>query len=47
MNLDADKRSAFDILRVNGMSIEKLLVYFPEIGRFPPKILRRLEIEGR
>lgn len=47
VNLDADKRSAFDILRVNGMSIEKLLVHFPEIERFPPKILRRLEIEGK
>lgn len=46
VNTDAEKRSAFDMLRLNGMSIEKLAPYVSEIKDFPDNIRRRVEIEG-
>ncbi|KAF8472498.1 glucose inhibited division protein A-domain-containing protein [Kalaharituber pfeilii] len=47
VNLDSEKRSAFDILRLNSMSMEKLVDYEPAICRFTPKVARRVEIEGQ
>ena len=47
VNLDSEKRSAFDILRLNGMSVKNLADYVDGIDKFSEKIARRVEIEGK
>lgn len=47
VNQDSEKRSAFDILRLNGMSIQKLAECIPGVEKFSEKIARRVEIEGK
>lgn len=47
VNLDAVKRTAFDLLRLNGMSMVKLAEHLPEVRGFSERIMRRVEIEGK
>lgn len=47
VNLDSEKRSAFDILRLNGMSVKKLAACVDGVDKISEKIARRVEIEGQ
>ncbi|EOD45671.1 putative mitochondrial translation optimization protein [Neofusicoccum parvum UCRNP2] len=43
---DAAKRSAFDLLRLAGVTTATLERLIPEVARFDPKVRERVEIEG-
>jgi tRNA uridine 5-carboxymethylaminomethyl modification enzyme len=43
---DTTKRSAFDLLRLSGTTIEKLSSAIPEVMKFSANIRSRVEIEG-
>lgn len=43
---DTDRRSAFDLLRLPGVTVETLSEHIPEILRFSPRARTRIGIEG-
>lgn len=47
VNRDGQRRSAFDLLRYPGMTIERLASYWPELGALPTPIAEQVEIEAR
>jgi tRNA uridine 5-carboxymethylaminomethyl modification enzyme len=46
VNLDGAWRSAADLLRYPGMTLERLSALWPELGRFPGEIREQIEIEA-
>jgi tRNA uridine 5-carboxymethylaminomethyl modification enzyme len=46
INQDSTPRTAFDLLRVNGLGMNELAAAFPEIAKFSPRIQNRVAIEG-
>jgi glucose-inhibited division protein A len=46
IHLDSMRRSAFDLLRLKGVTVDSLISHIPEISRFPPMIRTRVGIEG-
>jgi len=46
VNTDSTKRSAFDLLRMTGVSSSQFISFMPEVANFPPKIQERVNIEG-
>lgn len=43
---DSTRRSAFDVLRLAGVSVDELAAKVPELTKYPARIRRRLEIEA-
>jgi tRNA uridine 5-carboxymethylaminomethyl modification enzyme len=43
---DSSKRSAFDLLRLASISVSSLTPLLPEIAKFDPYIISRMDIEG-
>ena len=43
---DSSKRSAFDLLRLASISVSSLIPLLPEIAKFDPYIISRMDIEG-
>lgn len=43
---DTSKRSAFDLLRYANVTVNSLIPLIPEIAKYPPRILARMDIEG-
>ncbi len=46
VNMDGRRRDVFDLLGLPGATMKRLVSVWPELGRFPPEILERLEVEG-
>lgn len=44
---DSTMRSAFDVLRLNGMTIENLASFIPDVLKYPSNIRSRVEIEAQ
>lgn len=40
------KPSAFDVLRVQGVTIDQLLSVVPQLAHVEPETRRRIEVEG-
>jgi len=47
INQDGRRRSAFDLLSLPGMSLERLTAVWPELAELEPKIGAQLEIDAR
>jgi tRNA uridine 5-carboxymethylaminomethyl modification enzyme len=43
---DSNKRTAFDLLRYQGITTDSLIDMMPEIARYPARIRARMDIEG-
>ncbi|KAI9810985.1 MAG: Mitochondrial Translation Optimization [Pycnora praestabilis] len=43
---DSLQRSAFDLLRLNGVTLDSLVDHIPQVSKFAPKVRNRIGIEG-
>ncbi|KAK8225632.1 glucose inhibited division protein A-domain-containing protein [Phyllosticta capitalensis] len=43
---DTSRRSAFEVLRMNGVNMDKLAAIYPAISQYEPRVRERVQIEG-